>query len=170
MSEDQICEYFMNYSIVQMYMCKIKTYENHTALFLSPKVMIIYVDESIFIFQDEEIKSNVANYLPEISEILNSVPREMLLIFKTNDLIRGIETTLKTRSSARSFITMSKCCVKALAHHRRKQCTTWWCRVRVIIHEQWQLLLISLYIVYLWAESSSLGKKVTHFRASVTSS
>lgn len=39
----------------------------------------------------------------------------MLLIFKTNDLLRGIETTLGTRASASSFLNMSRCCVRALA-------------------------------------------------------
>ena len=32
----------------------------------------------------------------------------------TNDLLRGIESTLHTRASASSFITMSKFCIKAL--------------------------------------------------------
>ena len=39
----------------------------------------------------------------------------MLLIFKTNDLLRGIEATLGTRASASSFLNMSRCCIRALA-------------------------------------------------------
>lgn len=39
----------------------------------------------------------------------------MLLILKTNDLLRSIETTLGTRSSASSFLNMSRCCIRALA-------------------------------------------------------
>lgn len=39
----------------------------------------------------------------------------MLLIFKTNDLLRGIEAALGTRASASSFLNMSRCCIRALA-------------------------------------------------------
>lgn len=65
--------------------------------------------------QDNEIRSNAALYLPQISELLNRVPRQMLLLLKTNDLLRGIETTLQTRASSSSFLNMSRCCIRALA-------------------------------------------------------
>lgn len=65
--------------------------------------------------QDSEIRNNAASYLSEISQLLNHVPRQMLLILKTNDLLRSIETTLGTRSSASSFLNMSRCCIRALA-------------------------------------------------------
>ena len=65
--------------------------------------------------EDSEIRNNAACYLPEISQLLNHVPRQMLLILKTNDLLRSIETTLGTRSSASSFLNMSRCCIRALA-------------------------------------------------------
>lgn len=64
--------------------------------------------------QDLEIRNNAASYLPQISQLLNHVPRQMLLIFKTNDLLRGIEASLGTRASASSFLNMSRCCVRAL--------------------------------------------------------
>lgn len=65
--------------------------------------------------QDTEIRANAARYLPQISELLNKVPRQMLLLLKTNDLLRGIETVLQTRASASSFLNMSRCCVRALS-------------------------------------------------------
>jgi aarF domain-containing kinase len=65
--------------------------------------------------QDSEIRSNAATYLPQISQLLSHVPRQMLLIFKTNDLLRSIEVTLGTRASASSFLSMSRCCIRALA-------------------------------------------------------
>jgi len=45
----------------------------------------------------------------------------MLLLLKTNDLLRGIETYLQTRNSSSSFIYMSKCCVKLICSHERTQ-------------------------------------------------
>uniref|UniRef100_A0A3P8TC70 AarF domain-containing protein kinase 1 n=1 Tax=Amphiprion percula TaxID=161767 RepID=A0A3P8TC70_AMPPE len=70
--------------------------------------------------EDVEIRTNAAQYLPQISELLNRVPRQMLLLLKTNDLLRGIETTLQTRASSSSFINMSRCCIRAMAHKRSK--------------------------------------------------
>lgn len=66
-------------------------------------------------WQDVEIRTNASLYLPQISELLNRVPRQMLLLLKTNDLLRGIETTLQTRASSSSFINMSRCCIRAMA-------------------------------------------------------
>lgn len=70
---------------------------------------------SFISLQDNEIRTNAALYLPQISELLNRVPRQMLLLLKTNDLLRGIETTLQTRASSSSFLNMSRCCIRALA-------------------------------------------------------
>lgn len=70
---------------------------------------------SLLLLQDSEIRNNAATYLPQISQLLSHVPRQMLLIFKTNDLLRGIEAALGTRASASSFLNMSRCCVRALA-------------------------------------------------------
>ena len=80
----------------------------HSSHQLSPSV-------SLLLLQDAEIRNNAANYLPQISQLLNHVPRQMLLIFKTNDLLRGIEAALGTCASASSFLNMSRCCIRALA-------------------------------------------------------
>jgi aarF domain-containing kinase len=61
------------------------------------------------------IRENSPKYLREISIVLNRIPREMLLLLKTNDLLRGIETSLGTRYSSSSFIHISKCCVKFIS-------------------------------------------------------
>ena len=45
----------------------------------------------------------------------------MLLLLKTNDLLRGIETSLETRNSSSSFIHMTKCCIKLINSYERKQ-------------------------------------------------
>ena len=70
--------------------------------------------------QSFEIKTEASKYLREISIVLNQIPREMLLLLKTNDLLRGIETCLATRNSSSSFIHMIKCCVKLLNSYERE--------------------------------------------------
>ncbi|XP_059817604.1 aarF domain-containing protein kinase 1 isoform X4 [Hypanus sabinus] len=82
------------------------------------KAEIVLLDHGLY--QDVEIRLNAAKYLPRINELLNKVPRQMLLLLKTNDLLRGIETSLQTRANASSFITMSRCCIRAVS---RSACT-----------------------------------------------
>lgn len=78
--------------------------------FLSSHLVFLLVTH-----QDIEIRTNASMYLPQISDLLNRVPRQMLLLVKTNDLLKGIETTLQTRASSSSFINISRCCIRAMA-------------------------------------------------------
>ena len=41
--------------------------------------------------EDQEIKDGAVEYLTDISKILGKIPREMLLVLKTNDQLRGLE-------------------------------------------------------------------------------
>lgn len=111
---------------------------------------------AVFYIQGDEIKQNAAQYLIQISTILNRVPRQMLLILKTNDVLRGIECALKTRANASSFINMSKCCVRAVAMDKLCKCDYWFQSLSVKLLCQWQLFKISLYEFYLWLQTSAL--------------
>lgn len=42
--------------------------------------------------------------IPEISQVLERMPRSMLLILKTNDLLRSIEYRLGTQGRADTFM------------------------------------------------------------------
>jgi len=42
----------------------------------------------------EELRGYVEQYFPEISELLSSMPRELLLVMKTNDNLRSIDRAL----------------------------------------------------------------------------
>ena len=118
---------------------------------------------STFVFllvsQDEEIRTQASRYVPQISDILNKVPREMLLIFKTNDLLRGIETNLKTRANTKSFITMSKSCVRALYSFKSRFCDGWRCRLRITMKKNFTLFLINLYVFKEWLGSLHIWRK-----------
>lgn len=111
--------------------------------------------------EDEEIKSNAANYLIEISEILNRVPRQLLLILKTNDVLRSIEFALQTRASSTSFINMSRCCIRAVAVDRERKCDSLVGLLKIKLTTQWQLLMINLYELMLWLKTSSMVKMMS---------
>nr|XP_033808653.1 aarF domain-containing protein kinase 1 isoform X7 [Geotrypetes seraphini] len=106
--------------------------------------------------EDVEIRTNAAAYLPQISQLLNNVPRQMLLLLKTNDLLRGIETTLHTRANASSFLIMSRCCVRALARHRRSKARSRFRRTQISFSEALDLGLINVYELFLRMKSSFL--------------
>ena len=44
--------------------------------------------------EDHVIQNEISMWIPEMSQVLENVPKEMILILKTNDLLRGLETTL----------------------------------------------------------------------------
>ena len=44
----------------------------------------------------------------------------MLLILKTNDLLRGLETYFNTRNSNSAFIHMTKCCIRLINSYERE--------------------------------------------------
>ena len=85
----------------------------------------------------QELRKSVAMYLSDISNVLNRVPRQMLLIFKTNDLLRGIDHQLETSETSRSFVTMSKCCAEAVATEELKSCGTW--LERFMVYGRWSV-------------------------------
>ncbi|XP_039597305.1 aarF domain-containing protein kinase 1 isoform X2 [Polypterus senegalus] len=107
--------------------------------------------------EDVEIRTNAAQYLPQISTLLNKVPRQMLLLFKTNDLLRGIETTLQTRANASSFINMSRCCIRAVARHEKNNSRTRFKKMQISFSEVFALWQINLYELLLWIKGSKLG-------------
>ncbi|XP_055989698.1 aarF domain-containing protein kinase 1 [Sorex fumeus] len=107
--------------------------------------------------EDLEIRSHAANYLPQISQLLNHVPRQMLLIFKTNDLLRGIEASLGTRASASSFLNMSRCCVRALTRHRMKTARSLLRRAQISLSEAFHLWQISLHELVLHVKGLRLA-------------
>ncbi|XP_072349691.1 aarF domain-containing protein kinase 1 isoform X1 [Scyliorhinus torazame] len=106
--------------------------------------------------EDVQIKVNAVKYLPRINELLNKVPRQMLLLLKTNDLLRGIETSLQTRASAASFINMSRCCVRALSRYERDNCKSWYGKLKISWAETLDLWQINLYAILLWIKASLL--------------
>ncbi|XP_023040779.1 aarF domain-containing protein kinase 1 isoform X3 [Piliocolobus tephrosceles] len=110
--------------------------------------------------EDLEIRNNAANYLPQISQLLNHVPRQMLLILKTNDLLRGIEAALGTRASASSFLNMSRCCIRALAEHKKKNTCSFFRRTQISFREAFSLWQINLHELILRVKGLKLADRV----------
>lgn len=73
----------------------------------------------------------------------------MLLILKTNDLIRGIEHTLKTNKRMGAFRVMSSCCVRSIYDDKIYHAKNRFDRVIFTLAEYWQLFKINVYYTML---------------------
>jgi len=107
--------------------------------------------------ESAEIKANVTKYLKEITDVLAFVNRQMILIFKTNDLLRGIESSLGTKNSMSSFIQMSRSCLRVVQEKQLLEANSSFGRWRVNMRSRWAQFRISCYEVFLYLYWSKLG-------------
>lgn len=104
----------------------------------------------------ELVQTNSTLVLPSISDILEQVDRQMLLILKTNDLIRNIETTLRTQYRMTSFWVMSKCCIESVARQEIHHSASDWQRFSRALRKNWDLFKLNIYYLYLGIVNFSL--------------
>lgn len=99
-------------------------------------------------YEKELLQLGGALVLPDIADILEQVDRQMLLILKTNDLIRGIETTLQTQNRMTAFWVMSKCCIKSICNEECRQTNSYWMKFASTMHANWALFRINMFYLY----------------------
>merc|ERR1719189_2517614 len=108
--------------------------------------------------ESQEIKANAARYIKEITDVLAFVNRQMILIFKTSDLLRNIEFSLGTQNSKTSFVQYTKTCMQVLRQEEMRNCKTKWCRLKTSFNSHWDQMKISFYQIFLWLWWSRLGR------------
>lgn len=101
------------------------------------------------------VQSSSTRVLPSISDILQQVDPQMLLILKTNDLIRGIERTLSTQDRKTSFYVMSKCCIESVAVHDAKNLSIQW-------QSYWTMAKLNIYNAFLSIINFNLFSTLRH--------
>ena len=109
-------------------------------------------------FQMHELRISVSSYLSDISSILNRVPRQLLLILKTNDLLRGIDHQLQTSKASRSFVTMSKCCAEAVAREELRTSGGWFGRIKA--YSRWSVTNAQILLYQLSVHDYSLPSDI----------
>ncbi|GMS80290.1 hypothetical protein PENTCL1PPCAC_2465, partial [Pristionchus entomophagus] len=75
--------------------------------------------------EKKELRAYAVTLIPQISQVLQRMPREMLLILKTNDLLRAIEHQLGSAGRSDGYIEMSKCVVSSWHHLAIQSAKTW---------------------------------------------
>ncbi|XP_059613166.1 aarF domain-containing kinase 1-like [Phlebotomus argentipes] len=106
--------------------------------------------------EKKTIQSETSDVLPQIADVLEHVDRQMLLILKTNDLIRSIETTLGTQNRQTAFSVMSRCCIQTVFRQQQAQTTSEWTRFALKLRQTFMHLKMSLYYTYLWILNSRI--------------
>ncbi|VDM82005.1 unnamed protein product [Strongylus vulgaris] len=102
----------------------------------------------------DELKLYAGALIPKISEVLHRMPRQMLLILKTNDLIRNLEHVLGTESRSDAHIEMSKCVVRSHYEMKLKNSHSLWEALRIKLKLYWALFKIHSYEWYLITRES----------------
>ncbi|XP_054153228.1 aarF domain-containing protein kinase 1-like [Oppia nitens] len=100
--------------------------------------------------ESRELREYASQYISQISELLSKVDRQILLVFKTNDLLRSIDYALGTGGERRSLLTMSRCCVRAVYDQQYRQSHHWWQQLSLILRFHWIETKLSCYSLYLW--------------------
>lgn len=100
------------------------------------------------------VRDSFTGLLPQISDILQNVNRQMLLILKTNDLLRSIEHTLKTNSRHGAFCVMSECCVKSVYNQKYSNSNKTLEKFKFRLAKYWHLFKINVYYTYLTIKNS----------------
>ena len=83
-------------------------------------------------------------------EVLHRVPREMLLVFKTNDLLRGLNSNLGIKDNITSFVTMSRSCANAHYLKEYSQCKSFIRKFNVVMSHYIANFKITAYELLLW--------------------
>lgn len=109
-----------------------------------------HIDRKAAQSEESEIKSYASRYMSEINQLLSNVPRELLLILKTNDLLRSIETRMGTKGQQMSFIIMTRYCSENVHTNLLKNCQNWRCKFKVNTSHRWIDFKLKVYQLYLW--------------------
>ena len=109
-----------------------------------------HIDKKAAQSEESEIKSYASRYMYEINQLLSNVPRELLLILKTNDLLRSIETRMGTKGQQMSFIIMTRYCSENVHSTLLQKCQDWRCKFKVRSAHNWIDFKLKVYQLFLW--------------------
>lgn len=98
--------------------------------------------------EKELLQNNTSLVITHIADILQHMDRQLLLVLKTNDLIRSIETNFQTQNRMTAFWVMSKSCIKSIANEEMRNAHGRWDRVKIAVAANWALFKINAYYLY----------------------
>ncbi|KAK7843629.1 putative abc1 protein [Quercus suber] len=82
-----------------------------------------------------ELQMYASQYFPQISELLRRLPREILLMLKTNDCLRAVNSSLLQASSLQTFLIIGKVSSEAVIEAKSLQNKSLLCWLNVFLDE-----------------------------------
>lgn len=112
--------------------------------------------------EKHDLQKMLPNVFPQISGILEKVNRQLLLILKTNDLMRGIEYCLGTGERMDAFKVMSECCIRSVYEQRILAAATKVQKFQFFFLKYW--ILFRLHVYYSLRNLKYAVTNVIYFR------
>ncbi|XP_072932649.1 aarF domain-containing kinase 1 [Epargyreus clarus] len=94
-------------------------------------------------------QNELPNFLHHVTQCLEHVDRQALLVLKTNDLIRSIEYALGMQDSMCGFMVMTKCCTQSIYQLEHKNAQSMLRRQYLRTKYLWSLLVLYFYGIFL---------------------
>lgn len=82
-----------------------------------------------------ELQMYASQYFPQISELLRRLPRVILLMLKTNDCLRAVNSSLLQASSLQTFLIIGKVSSEAVIEAKSLQNKSLLCWLNVFLDE-----------------------------------
>ncbi|KAL4713146.1 hypothetical protein ACJJTC_018791 [Scirpophaga incertulas] len=95
------------------------------------------------IFQNE-----LPNFIHYVTQCLENVDRQALLVLRTNDLIRSIEYALGLQERMCGFTVMTQCCMTSVYNFEYKNSQSLFRRQFLWLKYRFSLLILYFYVVY----------------------
>ena len=86
----------------------------------------------------------------ELTQVLQSVPRELIMVFKTNDLLAHVESSLGVPRRESYYLSLARECVGILGRHEAKREASWSRSYLITLQTEWTLFKLRLYQCYKW--------------------
>lgn len=94
-------------------------------------------------------QKELPNILHYVTQCLEHVDRQALLVLKTNDLIRSIEYALGAQDRMCGFVIMSRCCYQSVYEAEYKNANSIMKKQVLNVKYGWWMLMLYFYSVYL---------------------
>lgn len=108
----------------------------------------------------DRLQEQAVQQIPQISQVLNFIPRQLILVLKTNDLLRGIECTLleKNTQGVGTFLNMARYCLSAITTHKLSKAKS--IRKMLYIYYTFTLCLLKIkfYKMLYWISLTRFGR------------
>jgi aarF domain-containing kinase len=75
--------------------------------------------------QELEVRTRAVDYMPEVASLLARIPRQMVLMLKTNDLLRSLDRSLGVHNEVGALFVMAEHCIQSLKQSNLQRTNFW---------------------------------------------